>query len=138
MIVILSICFYALNTICLAFKPLFFRSTPYYAVCLTIDVLFLIDILVLFRTSKLNIKTGEEITDPWHLAKNYFLSIRFWADIISVIPFEIMNSHELLILISLLKIYRVRRINKLIENINVVSKTKTVRLLLLISTNYSS
>lgn len=127
MIVIFGIFFYALNSLCLAFKPPFYKTGPYNAISLIIDGIFLIDILVLFRTSKLNIKTGEEISDPIALAKNYVFSVRFWIDIVSVIPFEIMDSHELLILISLLKIFRVRRINKLIENINVVSKTKTVR-----------
>ena len=110
LIVLLGIFFYILNTLTIAFKPPIYYTHAFDEICLAIDGIFLIDILVLFRTSKLNIQSGEEISDPKVLAQNYVLSLRFWIDIVSIIPFEMIQAHELLTLLSLLKITRIRRI----------------------------
>jgi hypothetical protein len=100
---------------CLAFKPPFFKESKFDGFCIFVDIIFAIDIVLIFRSSKLNISTGEEITNPKVLAKKYILSPWFWLDLLSILPFEVIRSTpDLLILFSLLKISRIRRIMKLI------------------------
>jgi hypothetical protein len=53
-----------------------------------IDILFILDIGLNFRTTFINPKTNLEITDPWKIAMNYARSIRFPVDVIASIPFE--------------------------------------------------
>lgn len=92
------------------------------------NFLLLVDMIIIFRTSRLNIDTGEEVWDPKVLASRYIFSINFWVDLLTVIPFELMADKDLLILFSMLKISRVGRIGKIIDSINTVSKNKTVSL----------
>ena len=53
-----------------------------------IDVLFILDIVLNFRTTYINPKTNIEITTPYKVAKNYIHSIRFPVDVLASIPFE--------------------------------------------------
>ena len=54
-----------------------------------IDVFFIIDIALNFRTTYVNPKKNLEITNPKRIAKNYMNSVRFPIDILASIPFEI-------------------------------------------------
>jgi hypothetical protein len=47
-----------------------------------------VDILITFRTSRLNIETGEEINDPRDVTINYIKSPWFTIDILAIIPFD--------------------------------------------------
>ena len=51
-----------------------------------VDLLFVIDIIINFRTTYISGK-GEEVFDPKVIAKKYALGGRFWIDLLSVIPF---------------------------------------------------
>ena len=61
-----------------------------------IDVLFLIDIIINFRTTFINSKTGDEISDTTLVAKHYickneiiyFVGGRFWIDFLATVPFD--------------------------------------------------
>ncbi len=101
-------------------------SDGYIAINMLANFFLLVDILVIFRTSRLNIVTGEEIYAPRILALKYVFSLSFWVDVLTIIPFELMANRDLLILFSMLKISRVGRIGKIIDNLNTVSKNKTV------------
>lgn len=52
-----------------------------------IDFCFLLDILINFRTTYFNPRTGDEISDTKLIAWSYFKS-RFWLDLIPTIPFD--------------------------------------------------
>ena len=53
----------------------------------SIDFMFMIDILISFRTTQVNSMTGDEIRNPSKIALNY-LKGRFIIDILSTIPFD--------------------------------------------------
>lgn len=55
---------------------------------LIIDFFFLIDIIMIFRTTYVNDKTGDEIWGPKMIAINYIKSPNLYLDILSTIPFE--------------------------------------------------
>jgi hypothetical protein len=52
-----------------------------------IDAIFAIDILINFRTTYFNPRTGDEVSDPKLIAKAY-LQGRFWIDLLATIPFD--------------------------------------------------
>jgi hypothetical protein len=53
-----------------------------------VDVLFVVDIFLSFRTTFVNSKTNIEIVDPKRIALNYVYSVRFPFDILASIPLE--------------------------------------------------
>ena len=61
-----------------------------------IDVLFLIDIIINFRTTFINSTTGDEIADTTLVAKHYIskhaiidlVGGRFWIDFLATVPFD--------------------------------------------------
>lgn len=53
-----------------------------------IDILFVLDILLNFRTTFINPKTNIEIVEPMRVAKNYLNSVRFPVDVLASIPFD--------------------------------------------------
>jgi len=53
-----------------------------------IDILFVLDILLNFRTTFINPKTNIEIVEPMRVGKNYLNSIRFPVDVLASIPFD--------------------------------------------------
>lgn len=53
-----------------------------------IDVLFILDIILNFRTTFINPKTNIEISDNKRVAQHYINSIRFPVDVLASIPFD--------------------------------------------------
>ena len=53
-----------------------------------IDVLFVLDIVLNFRTTYINTKTNLEIVDPRRITRNYVNSVRFPIDVLASIPFD--------------------------------------------------
>lgn len=83
--------------------------------------------IIIFRTSTVNIRTGEEITDPKKIAQVYILSLGFWIDLVCAIPIRAMTSSSLLNLIGILKITRVLKISHIISQMNARANHKIVR-----------
>jgi hypothetical protein len=52
-----------------------------------IDFFIILDIIVNFRTTFLNTRTGDEISDSKLIAKEY-LKYRFWIDLIPTISWD--------------------------------------------------
>ena len=75
----------------IAFEPEFFSSSYLMILNNIIDFAFFIDIILNFRTSFNNPKTGDEVMDPKEIACNYIVAGRFWVDLISTIPFDILT-----------------------------------------------
>jgi len=84
---------------------------------LACDFLFIIDLLVAFRTSYQNPNTGDEIYDPKMIAKNYIKG-RFWIDLLAAIPFDFVARGHNLQVLSMLKLVRVLRLSRIIAHMN--------------------
>jgi hypothetical protein len=81
------------------------------------------DICFNFRTSYIDFKSGKEITEWKLIGKSYLLQWRFWCDIVSIIPFELIykaiNSDSdtntaTFRIFDLLKLIRLLRLGRLI------------------------
>lgn len=70
-----------------AFEP--DSSVGFYAWERVVDVLFFLDVILAFRTTYINEKTGFEVYDNRIVALNYIKSGRFFIDIAASIPWEI-------------------------------------------------
>lgn len=55
-----------------------------------VDIIFIVDIIVNFRTTYINVKTDTEVTEPSKIAINYVFYGRFFIDLLAVLPFELM------------------------------------------------
>ena len=51
-----------------------------------IDLVFLTDIILNFRTSFLDDASGEEVMDPKLIMMSYLFSLRFVIDVLSTVP----------------------------------------------------
>ena len=51
-----------------------------------IDLVFLTDIILNFRTSYIDEQNGEEIMDPTLIMMSYLFSFRFIIDVLSTVP----------------------------------------------------
>lgn len=97
----------------------------------SIDILFMIDVFINFRTSYINSKTGEEIFDLKMIAKNY-LRGRFWLDILASLPLDILtlflfssdSDTTAFDLFGLLKLVRVLRLSRIIMYMNLKDDIK--------------
>jgi len=56
-----------------------------------IDLVFILDIILNFRTTYIDLMSGEEILDPFLLAKKYLESMQFYIDVLSSVPLDEMN-----------------------------------------------
>ena len=94
-----------------------------------IDFVFLLDIIVNFRTTFYDHETGDENFDFIMTAKMY-LRGRFTIDLLSTIPFDniallfTQSSSPVLQLFSLLKLVRISRLGRIIERMNVTQDMK--------------
>lgn len=94
-----------------------------------IDIFFLLDILINFRTTINDEKTGEEISSPAKIAMHY-LKGKFFIDLLASIPFDFfvvfINSDSGFILefFGLLKLIRILRLSRLITYMNLQDDVK--------------
>jgi len=97
-----------------------------------VDVIFIIDIVLGFFTTYFNTGSGDEIWSPKHIAKRYLIE-SFLIDFLSTLPValgpmvEVATSSDpvkravlgrLVGILGMFKIVRVRRISKMISNLN--------------------
>lgn len=91
-----------------------------------IDLMFFIDIIMNFRTTYFNSRTGEEVIEKAKISKHY-LQGQFIIDVLSTIPFDtlyewfFMSSGEStnnLQMMSMMKIIRILRLSRLITYLN--------------------
>lgn len=73
-----------------AFKPPSMDTKEFRSSNSIIDCVFLLDILVSFRTATISIE-GKEITTPREIASHY-LKGQFWIDLLATIPFDLLAS----------------------------------------------
>lgn len=111
----------------LAFKPVWENNIGIVLIDWAVNIVFITDIGVNFRTTYINTKTGIEIWEPKLIAKKYLLGGRFWIDLISSIPLDSLQIEQLSVLAALgmLKLIRTARISKIIQHLNVSQLAKT-------------
>jgi Ion transport protein len=96
----------------------------------SIELVFMIDIGIAFRTSYLTFE-GEEIVNPKKIAHRYILHGAFIFDLLSVIPFNLFTGGanlKLLDLLGILKLVHVTRLPHLVAKLNMGEETKAVRI----------
>ena len=79
-----------------------------------VDLIFLIDIIIMFRTTYLDTKMSEEVYDPHKIAIRYIKG-RLVIDILSSVPFAEFFSRDnaysgYLDMLGLLKLIRLTRV----------------------------
>ena len=90
-----------------------------------VDICFVLDIFIVFRTTIFDEDSGEEIID-WRVIGNQYLRGRFAIDFLSTVPFDSValwfmdekNAAQFKLL-GILKLIRVVRLNKIIMYLNV-------------------
>ena len=109
-----------------------FESNPFSDVFNALfDFLFIMDVIINFRTSYINVQTGEEIDDWKRISLNYIKG-KFWVDLIASLPLDFIsfavtqqrNNSLSFNLISLLKLVRVLRLSRLITYMSIKSDVK--------------
>ena len=94
-----------------------------------IDLLFAVDIFVMFRTTYIDSDTGEEVFSSKKIAINY-LRGRFWFDLFATIPFDTIielifsQTSKEFQLFGVLKLIRIARLNKIVTYLNVKEDVK--------------
>lgn len=125
----------------IAFTPNDDKSTFDIILNLAVDLFFMTDIVLNFRTSFIIEETGEEVFDNKRIALQY-LKGRFWIDILSSIPTDLLlimfsevngQAKTALTAVKLLKLIRLARLSKVITYLNFKSNVKiSLRLMKLI------
>ena len=85
-----------------------------------IDLVFMFDIILRFRTTYIDSISGEEVMDSMLIAKKYVTSATFVIDVLSTVPLDDFTGGEsqFLRLLGLLKLIRILRMNSVILNLN--------------------
>jgi potassium channel len=119
----------------ISFDPPWMRSTSNVVVNSFIDLSFLLDIFVMFRTT-IQGDGGEEVTDNKQIAIKY-LKGSFTIDILSTVPLDYLASLFLppaaasrFRLFGSLKLIRVSRLNRIIRGLSLERSLKTTLKLL--------
>ena len=98
---------------------------------LSIKFVFALDLVLGFRKSYLNTRSGQEIKDPKLIMRKY-LKFYFWIDIVSALPFDLLMENPGITLRSmqLIKMIRFSRLSKIVSFLNLTNQTRLkIRLL---------
>lgn len=102
-----------------------------------VDLIFLIDVIITFRTTYLDVNIGEEVIDTHKIAKHY-LKGSFTIDFASSVPFEAFvpasqtSVKSFLTLFGLLKLLRIQRLSAAVTGSNLPKGTKVQLKILMI------
>jgi len=119
-----------------AFEPEFFYSGPVEITNSVIDFVFMCDVIMGFRTIFID-EFGEEISNPWKIAKNYVLTT-FIFDLLASIPFDEFMAKKTEVnagkskkdnwvyIFSILKLFRLLRLKKLINYLQAQDSSKAI------------
>ncbi|CAB3402097.1 unnamed protein product [Caenorhabditis bovis] len=111
-------------------------SEPLEIVDLIVDIMFIVDIIINFRTTYVN-ENDEVVSHPGKIATHYFKGW-FIIDMIAAVPFDLLlvntNSDETTTLIGLLKTARLLRLVRVARKLDRYSEYGAAVLLLLMAT----
>ena len=95
--------------ICL--DPDVFRSPMFITVDQTVNLIFLADIIIRFRTTYIHPVTGEEVIDSNLIAWKYLKGKKFVIDVLSTVPLnDFFSGEEDILILQLLGILKLIRI----------------------------
>lgn len=101
---------------------------PFYVANLFIDAAYLADIVVYLRSSYIDLKTGEEVTDIRQITKKYVRSSRFLVDVLSGVPFDVISNstgkYKEIQLIGIVKVLRLLRLRRLLMFMQAKARVK--------------
>ena len=111
-----------------AFEPAFLEHVGMFIFNSCIDIIFLIDIFVNFRTSYMDQKTGAEIVKAHLIGWRYF-KFQLWIDIFATVPIDTFVGffgavNSTLQAFGILKLIRVLRLSRIISYLRVVETVK--------------
>ena len=89
-----------------------------------INLFYMIDVLITFRTTYMDLLSGLDVTDSYEIAKRYVSSGNFFIDFLSSIPLDTIFGYPLLNAVGLLKMFRYRRLTELITKGNMAPSIK--------------
>lgn len=94
-----------------------------------VDICFIIDIIINFRTAYFNSKTGKLVTESKKIAYNYILYGRFGIDLIASLPVDFLTtvssaSKTSLKSLGMLKMVRLLRLGRMISFLKANQKLK--------------
>lgn len=91
-----------------------------------IDVVFMLDIILRFRTTFIDSVTGEEIMNSFQIGKKYITSPTFAIDVLSTVPLDdfLPSRTTFFQLLGLLKLIRIFKISTVILNLNTGQEIK--------------
>jgi len=129
----------------LAFQPENLRDWKFQSFSGLVDLVFVFDIVLNFRTTYIDSHTGDEIWDPKAIAKAYLLG-KFFIDALAVFPFELLglfieaqDTH--FTIFGALKLVRILRLGKVVmllrarESIKLTIKFLQLMLFLILYTH---
>ena len=112
----------------IAFLPLWAEHRAYVIIDMLTNIVFFMDIFVIFNTSFFD-KDSEEIVDRRKIAFRYIMGL-FVIDFLSSVPWgQLAPNSELIRLFNTLKIIRVLRISKIINKLRVPEDIKAVSMI---------
>ena len=97
-----------------------------------IDLCFIFDIIVNFRSCYIDSRTDELVEDPKMITKNY-LKGRFWVDLVASCNFDLiflvlapdMEENALTSLFGMLKLVRLLRLGRMVTYLSKSKSAKT-------------
>ncbi|KAM6966650.1 LOW QUALITY PROTEIN: voltage-gated inwardly rectifying potassium channel KCNH6-like [Tautogolabrus adspersus] len=119
-------------------EPCGYTCNPLNVVDLVVDVMFIVDILINFRTTYVN-HNDEVVSHPGHIAQHYFKGW-FLIDIVAAIPFDLLifrsgsEEPQTTTLIGLLKTARLLRLVRVARKLDRYSEYGAAVLFLLMCT----
>ena len=87
----------------------------------TIDIIFVVDIIISFRTIYYSTRTSEKVVEPKRIALNYIKNGRFFIDLVSSIPVDLLilmfnsSDNRYFSTIKIIKLTRLFRLTKLVS-----------------------
>ena len=87
----------------------------------TIDIIFVVDIIISFRTIYYSTRTSEKVLEPKRIALNYIKNGRFFIDLVSSIPVDLLilmfnsSDNRYFSTIKIIKLTRLFRLTKLVS-----------------------
>lgn len=125
LIIILSVYQAISIPIAISFEPDEFNNPVFRTFDSLIDLIFLSDIMLRFRTTYIDPISGEEVIDSYLIAKKYLSSPNFIIDVLSTVPLDdFFGGGIFLQSFGILKLLRVGRISSVIMNLNMSQEVK--------------
>jgi voltage-gated potassium channel len=99
------------------------------AITIIVDLVFMFDILLNFRTSFINSHTGDEESDPRTIAHNYLTNGKLFFDLLSAFPYDYValslgSSEATWKALGFLRILRAYRLSRLVVFLRARDETK--------------